>query len=44
MNSIKFMEMAIDTEARRQIELLEMGKNIKQETRLFDTKKTKLDL
>ena len=39
VNSIKFMEMAIDTEARRQVELLESGKNIEQETRLFDTKK-----
>jgi Asp-tRNAAsn/Glu-tRNAGln amidotransferase B subunit (PET112 homolog) len=39
VNSIKFMEMAIDTEAKRQIELLESGKNIEQETRLFDTKK-----
>ena len=27
VNSIKFMEMAIDTEARRQVELLESGKN-----------------
>ena len=33
------MEMAIDTEAKRQVELLESGKNIEQETRLFDTKK-----
>ena len=39
VNSIKFMEMAIDTEAKRQIELLESGKSIEQETRLFDTKK-----
>ena len=39
VNSIKFMEMAIDTEAKRQVELLESGKNIVQETRLFDTKK-----
>ena len=39
VNSIKFMEMAIDSEARRQIELLESGKSIEQETRLFDTKK-----
>jgi Asp-tRNAAsn/Glu-tRNAGln amidotransferase B subunit (PET112 homolog) len=39
VNSIKFMEMAIHTEAKRQVELLESGKNIKQETRLFDTKK-----
>ena len=39
VNSIKFMEMAIDTEAKRQVELLESGKKIEQETRLFDTKK-----
>ena len=39
VNSIKFMEMAIESEAKRQIELLESGKKIQQETRLFDTKK-----
>ena len=39
VNSIKFMEMAIDSEAKRQVELLESGKKIDQETRLFDTKK-----
>jgi len=39
VNSIKFMEMAIDSEAKRQVELLETGKKIDQETRLFDTKK-----
>ena len=39
VNSIKFMQMAIDYEAKRQIELLESGKIIDQETRLFDTKK-----
>lgn len=39
VNSIKFMQMAIDYEAKRQIELLEDGKQIDQETRLFDTKK-----
>ena len=38
VNSIKFMEMAIDSEAKRQVELLESGKMIEQETRLFDTK------
>ena len=31
--------MAIDYEAKRQVELLEDGKQIDQETRLFDTKK-----
>ena len=39
VNSIKFMEMAIEYEANRQAELLESGKTIDQETRLFDTKK-----
>jgi aspartyl-tRNA(Asn)/glutamyl-tRNA(Gln) amidotransferase subunit B len=39
VNSIKFMEMAIDYEAQRQVELLESGKSIDQETRLFDIKK-----
>jgi len=39
VNSIKFMEMAIDSEAKRQVELLELGKKIDQETRLFDRKK-----
>ena len=37
--SIKFMEMAIEYEANRQVDLLESGKIIDQETRLFDTKK-----
>jgi aspartyl-tRNA(Asn)/glutamyl-tRNA(Gln) amidotransferase subunit B len=39
VNSIKFMQMAIIYEAKRQVELLESGKKINQETRLFDTKK-----
>jgi len=39
VNSIKFMQMAIVTEANRQVDLLEDGKIIDQETRLFDTKK-----
>jgi len=39
VNSIKFMQLAITYEAQRQVELLESGKIIKQETRLFDTKK-----
>ena len=33
------MQMAIAYEAQRQVELLESGKSIDQETRLFDTKK-----
>ena len=39
VNSIKFMQMAIDYEANRQAELLEKGSIVDQETRLFDTKK-----
>jgi aspartyl-tRNA(Asn)/glutamyl-tRNA(Gln) amidotransferase subunit B len=39
VNSIKFMQMAIIYESKRQIKLLESGKKIDQETRLFDTKK-----
>ena len=39
VNSIKFMQMAIDYEANRQVDLVEEGKKIDQETRLFDTKK-----
>jgi len=39
VNSIKFMQMAIVHEANRQVDLLEGGKIVDQETRLFDTKK-----
>jgi len=39
VNSIKFMQMAIIYEANRQVDLLEEGKIVDQETRLFDTKK-----
>ena len=39
VNSIKFMQMAIISEANRQVDLIEDGKIIDQETRLFDTKK-----
>ena len=39
VNSIKFMQMAIEYEANRQVDLIEEGGNIDQETRLFDTKK-----
>ncbi|MBA1338363.1 MAG: aspartyl-tRNA(Asn)/glutamyl-tRNA(Gln) amidotransferase subunit B [Pelagibacterales bacterium] len=39
VNSIKFMQAAIVYEAKRQVNLLESGKKISQETRLFDTKK-----
>jgi aspartyl-tRNA(Asn)/glutamyl-tRNA(Gln) amidotransferase subunit B len=36
LNSFRFMERAIEFEARRQIELLEDGKSVMQETRLYD--------
>jgi len=36
LNSFRFMERAIEFEARRQIELLEDGKSVVQETRLYD--------
>ncbi len=39
VNSIKFMQMAIVYEAQRQVDLLESGKSVDQETRLYDTKK-----
>ena len=39
VNSIKFMQMAIDYEANRQVDILEEGGKIDQETRLFDIKK-----
>ena len=36
VNSIKFIQQAIEYESRRQVEMLENGQNISQETRLFD--------
>ena len=39
VNSIKFMQMAIEYEANRQVDLIEEGGSVDQETRLFDTKK-----
>ncbi|MDC3174599.1 Asp-tRNA(Asn)/Glu-tRNA(Gln) amidotransferase subunit GatB [Candidatus Pelagibacter sp.] len=39
VNSIKFMQMAIEYEANRQVDLIEEGQSIDQETRLFDIKK-----
>ena len=36
LNSFRFMERAIEYEARRQIELLEDGGKVAQETRLYD--------
>lgn len=39
VNSIKAVQMAIDYEARRQIEIIESGGTIQQETRLWDPAK-----
>jgi aspartyl-tRNA(Asn)/glutamyl-tRNA(Gln) amidotransferase subunit B len=39
MNSIAFIGQAIEREARRQIEIIEEGGTIEQETRLFDPNK-----
>ena len=36
VNSIRFVKQAIEYEARRQVEIIEDGGNIVQETRLFD--------
>ncbi|HEY8617620.1 Asp-tRNA(Asn)/Glu-tRNA(Gln) amidotransferase subunit GatB [Phenylobacterium sp.] len=39
VNSFRFIQQAIEYEARRQIEILEDGGKVDQETRLFDTVK-----
>ncbi len=39
VNSIRYVQQAIDYEARRQVEILEDGGEIRQETRLFDARK-----
>jgi len=39
MNSVRFVQQAIDYEAKRQIKVIEEGGAIEQETRLFDTGK-----
>ena len=39
VNSIRFVQQAIDYESRRQVEILEDGGTINQETRLWDTTK-----
>ncbi len=39
VNSIRFIGQAVETEARRQIDILESGGKIDQETRLFDSVK-----
>jgi aspartyl-tRNA(Asn)/glutamyl-tRNA(Gln) amidotransferase subunit B len=39
LNSMRFVGRAIEYEARRQIELIEAGGEVEQETRLFDSEK-----
>ena len=39
MNSMRFIQAAIDVEARRQVALIEDGKQVVQETRLYDPDK-----
>ena len=39
VNSIKFIQQAIEYEARRQVKLIESGKLVEQQTRLFDSQK-----
>src|SRR5450830_1507131 len=41
VNSFRFIEKAINTEVRRQIELIEDGGKVIQQTRLYDPNKTK---
>ncbi len=36
VNSIRFVQQAVEYEARRQVELIEEGGEVKQQTRLFD--------
>ncbi|GAB4136153.1 MAG: Asp-tRNA(Asn)/Glu-tRNA(Gln) amidotransferase subunit GatB [Sphingomonadales bacterium] len=36
VNSIRFVQMAVEYEARRQVDLIEAGQQVVQETRLFD--------
>ena len=38
VNSMRFVAQAVEYEARRQVEIIEGGGTIKQETRLFDSK------
>ena len=39
VNSVRFVQQAIDYEARRQVDILEGGGEIEQETRLFDAER-----
>ena len=38
VNSMRFIAQAVEYEARRQVEIIEGGGTIRQETRLFDSK------
>jgi aspartyl-tRNA(Asn)/glutamyl-tRNA(Gln) amidotransferase subunit B len=38
VNSLRFIALAVEFEARRQVDLLEAGGSVRQETRLFDSK------
>jgi len=38
VNSMRFIAQAVEYEARRQVEIIESGGSIKQETRLFDSR------
>src|SRR6201994_3774821 len=38
VNSMRFVQMAVEYEARRQVEIIEGGGTINQETRLYDSK------
>ena len=40
MNSMRFIQQAIEVEARRQIAILEAGGKVEQETRLYDPDKS----
>ena len=39
VNSVRFMQQAVEYEARRQVDLLEEGGEVVQETRLFDSER-----
>jgi aspartyl-tRNA(Asn)/glutamyl-tRNA(Gln) amidotransferase subunit B len=38
VNSMRFIAQAVEYEARRQVDIIETGGTIKQETRLFDSR------
>ena len=39
VNSVRFVQQAVEYEARRQVDLIEEGGTVRQETRLFDSKR-----